>query len=294
MFRTELLRPVPALLTQRAVQSGDTVAFEDRLRAVDYRTLDARTARLAGHLVAAGLRPGDHVVSCLGNRVESIEATLAVTRAGGVGIPVSPNLDAGELRWLVEEHRPFAVFGTPVAAMEVRQSRWPQPPLLVVLPDDGATTAPIPARCAYFEDLASTEPTALPRDDYGIDDPAWVLYAARTAARPTGVSATQRSAVWSVLACFERMFSGGGLHLLPVPLSYSYAHILCLLGVTALGGNARLAGFVPDEILYRAGGPDYTLIAGVDAPAKVCLTAGLAGGPAELLRQAPLFNLLVP
>lgn len=292
MFRTQLLRPVPMLLTQRALHSGAEIAFEDRLRAVDYRTLEARTARMAGHLVAAGLRPGDRVVVCLGNRVESVETTIAVTRAGCVGIPVSPNLGDTELRWLIRQNRPAAVFATSLSEGLLHAHR-PRAPLTVVVPEDGSTTS-IPGWCAHFEDLASTEPTALPRDDYGIDDPAWILYSRRTGARPADVVATQRSSVWSVLSCFQRMFAGGGLHPLPVPLSFGYAHILCILGVIALGGSARLAGFLPDEVLDQAGGHDYTLLAGIHAPARVCLTAGLAGGPAELLRQAPLLNLLVP
>ncbi|WP_433762095.1 AMP-binding protein [Nocardia sp. CA-135398] len=290
MFRTRLLRPVPMLLTQRALQSGAAIAFEDRLRTVDYRTLEARTARMAGHLVAAGLRAGDCVVICLGNRVESIEATIAVTRAGCLGIPLSPNRGDDEFHWLIAQHRPSALFVTSLSEGPLRAQRTP---VTVVLPEDGSTTS-IPGWCKRFEDLASTEPTVLPRDDYGIDDPAWILYAARTAARPTSVVATQRSSIWSVLSCYQRMFAGDGLHPLPVPLSYSYAHILCILGVLALGGSARLAGFVPDEVLDQAGGPDYTLLAGLRPPARICLTTGLTGGPAELLRQTPLLNLLVP
>lgn len=290
MFRTQLLRPVPMLLTQRALQSGAAIAFEDRLRTVDYRTLEARTARMAGHLVAAGLRAGDCVVICLGNRVESVETTIAVTRAGCVGIPVSPNLGDDELHWLIEQNRPAALFVTSLSEGLLQAQR---APVTIVVPEDGSTTS-IPGWCTHFEELASIEPTALPRDDYGIDDPAWILYAPSTRARPTSVVATQRSSVWSVLSCYQRMFAGGGQHLLPVPLSYSYGHILCILGVIALGGSARLAGFVPDEVLDQAGGPDYTLLAGIRPPARVCLTAGLAGGAAELLRQAPLLNLFVP
>ncbi|MEV5839839.1 class I adenylate-forming enzyme family protein [Nocardia sp. NPDC052112] len=290
MFRTRLLRPVPMLLTQRALQSGPAIAFEDRLRTVDYRTLEARTARMAGHLVAAGLRAGDCVVIYLGNRVESVETTIAVTRAGCVGIPVSPNLGDDVLHWLIQQNRPAALFTTSRSEGALQAQR---APVTVVLPEDGSTTS-IPGWCLHFEELASTGPTALPRDDFGIDDPAWILYAPRPGAHPTGVVATQRSSVWPVLSCYQRMFAGGGLHLLPVPLSYSYAHILCILGVIALGGSARLAGFVPDEVLEQVGGPDYTLLAGVRPPGRVCLTAGLAGGPAELLRQAPLLNLLVP
>ncbi|WP_062984458.1 AMP-binding protein [Nocardia anaemiae] len=278
------------LLTQRALQSGAAIAFEDRLRAVDYRTLEARTARIAGHFVAAGLRTGDCVVICLGNRVESVETTIAVNRAGCLGIPVSPNHGDDELHRLIEQHQPSALFVTSLSEGLLRAQR---APVTVVLPEDGSTTS-IPGWCTRFEDLASTEPTALPRDDYGIDDPAWILYAAHTGARLTSLVATQRSSVWSVLSCYQRMFAGDGLHLLPVPLSYSYAHILCVLGVLALGGSARLAGFVPDEILDRAGGADYTLLAGVHPPARVCLTTGLTGGPAELLRRTPLLNLLVP
>jgi ansamitocin polyketide synthase A len=84
----DLIRPLPDLLAAHAVSRGDQVAFSDSRRAIGFAALERRTARLAGHLAHAGVRPGDRVVIFLANRVEAVECCLAVTRAAAVGVPL--------------------------------------------------------------------------------------------------------------------------------------------------------------------------------------------------------------
>ncbi|WP_067464487.1 AMP-binding protein [Nocardia amamiensis] len=285
MFRITLLRPVAALLTDRARRIGDRIAFQDRVRAVDYRALEVRTARIAGHLVDAGLRPGEPVVVWLDNRVEAVEATLAVTRAGGIAIPVRPTVADRQVCQLAVQHNAFAVF----AAHDRHQVfRWAPTRVIAVAEDATTSTDDPPSR---FDALVATNPLAPPRDDLGIDDPAWLLHGTGESAP---LLATQRSSVWSVLACFDRI---RGRRALPLALPYSYAHLMCILGVIALGGTARLATFSPDEILDAAGGRDYTLLTGIDPsversepPAvRVCLATGrpMDGPAGEIAGSRP-------
>lgn len=162
----------------------------------------------------------------------------------------------------------------------------------------------------------------MPRDDLGIDEPAWMLYTSGTTHRPKGVLSTQRAALWSVAACYTPIF---GLFpedrlLWPLPLFHSFGHSLAILGVTAVGASARITGeLLPPGGLLRelrtpraSLGGSYTVLAGVPAvyhqlvaaaaedtspvPAlRTCVVAGAPSTPAlrravEDLLEAPLLD----
>lgn len=222
MLRTQLLLPLPQLLASRAAQMGDAIAFRDTQRSISFRALCERTARLAGHLGDAGLRPGEQVPIPPGNRVETVETILGVARASGIGMLGAP-------AELPHRYR----------------------------------------RLANLEELARTPPRSPPRDDLGIDDPAWLV---RTGSNR--LIATQRSSLWSTVTCFDRLFSGTA-DPLPIPLPFGCAHLVCILGVLALGGTARLASHLDDD----GGTPGYALLERVgsrpsdsDPRPQVCLT----------------------
>ncbi|WSL20768.1 long-chain fatty acid--CoA ligase [Streptomyces sp. NBC_01283] len=89
MRRDELIRPVAELLKEHAERAPRRVAFADSSRRVTYAGLERRTRALAAHLTGTGLRRGDRVAICLGNRVEMVESCFAVLRAGMVGVPLN-------------------------------------------------------------------------------------------------------------------------------------------------------------------------------------------------------------
>jgi amino acid adenylation domain-containing protein len=55
-----------------------------------YRELDVRADRLARHLAAAGVRPGDVVGLCLEQSLDLVVALLAVLKAGAAYLPLDP------------------------------------------------------------------------------------------------------------------------------------------------------------------------------------------------------------
>ncbi len=78
----DCLRARPGTTAVIAVEGDD-------VRRVTFAELDDLSDRIAGGLVALGLRPGDRVVVKLAQSVEMAVAVLAVLRAGGVVVPVS-------------------------------------------------------------------------------------------------------------------------------------------------------------------------------------------------------------
>ncbi|MFE9921929.1 amino acid adenylation domain-containing protein [Streptomyces sp. NPDC005774] len=70
---------------------------------LDYARLDALAGGLAAALTRAGTAPGDAVGVCVGRGVWSVAAMLAVWRAGGVYVPLDPQLPEERLRYMCEE-----------------------------------------------------------------------------------------------------------------------------------------------------------------------------------------------
>src|SRR5690349_7387601 len=103
MLRTELIRPLSETLRAHADRYADKVAFSDARQSVTYGELELRTRRLAGHLAALRLQPGDRAAILMGNCVEAVESYLAITRASAVGVPLNPRLTADEIAYLLDD-----------------------------------------------------------------------------------------------------------------------------------------------------------------------------------------------
>ena len=75
-----------------------------------YAELDARANRLAHHLSASGVKPGDHVGMYLQNSIEYIEALIACLKARAVPININFRYVTDELRYLLDDADVAALF----------------------------------------------------------------------------------------------------------------------------------------------------------------------------------------
>ncbi|MEV4927504.1 SDR family NAD(P)-dependent oxidoreductase [Streptomyces roseoverticillatus] len=302
---------MPGLLREHAARAGGRTAFQDARREVTYRELEVRTARLAGHLVRLGVRRGERVALLLGNRVETAESLLAVLRAGAVGVLLDPGAADEELAHLLGDSGAVAVVTEDTLLPRLSRTAAGLP--LTVVAGTGAVPAAVPAGTHLFEQLARTDPGRSPRDDLGLDEPAWILYTSGTTGRSKGVVSSQRAGLWSVAAAYAPLWGLGPQDRLlwPLPVSHAYALSLCLLGAVAVGAGAYLldrGASVADALADGA----FTVLAGVPATyhllmeavregrrplpgLRLCVTAGAPCPPAlradvEEVLSAPLLD----
>ena len=101
-------------------------------------------ARLAGTLVDRGVRPGDVVMTVIGNRLEWVLALVACFRIGAVALPCTEQLRAADLRARMDAAEPAAVLCDRRNADTVRTAGFAG--TLLVVPDERLfAAAPAPA-----------------------------------------------------------------------------------------------------------------------------------------------------
>ncbi|WP_118082399.1 type I polyketide synthase [Streptomyces sp. CC0208] len=282
------VRPVAELLVENASRYGGKLAFADDRRSVNWAELELRTRRLAG---ALGVTRGARVAFCLDNSVELVEGLLATSRAAAVGVPLSPRGTHAELAALLADCDPDVLVVDRRQLARIASVVGERSPRLVVTGE-----GPVPEGVAHFDDLVADGRSPGPRDDLALDEPAWLLYTSGTSGTPRAAVASQRSALWSPVACYVPRLglSADDRLLWPLPLAHTYAHSLCVLGTTVAGGSARITAVREPAALVRLieefaptvlGGVPLTYQQLLDSglgevsSLRVCVTAGAPSAP---------------
>ncbi|WP_432010893.1 non-ribosomal peptide synthase/polyketide synthase [Streptomyces cucumeris] len=126
-----------------------------------YAGLERRANRLAHHLIARGVGPGEIVALVLPRSVEIVVAQLAVAKAGGAYLPVDPDYPAGRIDLMLRDAAP-----------------------LVTL--EGPDAVDVPGGPDHRPGGADR------RGPVGPDDAAYVIYTSGSTGTPKGVVVTHR------------------------------------------------------------------------------------------------------
>jgi amino acid adenylation domain-containing protein len=111
---------VPDLVARTAAARPDAIALVCGDTRLTYRELMARADRLAGALRTAGVTAGSPVGLCLPRGVAMGVAPLAVLRAGGVYVPLDPELPQARLGTVLADLGAELVLATPAVVERVR------------------------------------------------------------------------------------------------------------------------------------------------------------------------------
>ena len=157
-------RERPALLALGRDGSRREIAFGE---------VADRSARLAGRLVAEGVRKGDVVMTLVGNRPEWVYALVACWRIGAVALPCTEQLRPADLRKRIERAAPRLVVADERDAGAIEEAGWDGTLLLV--PD---------------ERLFEADPAPAP--DHDPLDPALIVFTSGTSGEPKPIRHGQR------------------------------------------------------------------------------------------------------
>ncbi len=113
-FRSTAAQTIPGVFFDQAARAGEREYlrfFRDGMwQGLSWRETAERATRVACGLIAAGLKPGDHVALLSENRVEWLYCDLAILAAGGVTVPIYPSLTARVSGYIAEDSKtPFAI-----------------------------------------------------------------------------------------------------------------------------------------------------------------------------------------
>ena len=172
--------------TVDAVADREVLVVGDERRT--YRQLEERANRLAHHLLAHGIGPGDHIGVYGFNSVEWIEAALAAYKVRAVPINVNYRYVEDELRYLFDNADLAAVVYDRSFAPRLANVRDSLPLLRhLIHVEDGSDTEVDPAlgSVAFEEAMAAGSPE---RDfEPRSADDRYVLYTGGTTGMPKGV-----------------------------------------------------------------------------------------------------------
>jgi amino acid adenylation domain-containing protein len=173
----------PELFEAQARATPEDIALVSRGAAMSFAELDEAANRLAHHLIGLGVGPERVVALALPRTAEMIVALLAVLKAGGVYLPVDPDLPVDRIAFVIRDAAPVLVVTTSGSA-GVRDALSGATGCLVV--DHPATAAALAA-------CPATDPTDAERiGPLRPGGSAYLIYTSGSTGRPKGVIVEHR------------------------------------------------------------------------------------------------------
>ncbi|MGY3108132.1 amino acid adenylation domain-containing protein [Bradyrhizobium sp. LM6.9] len=96
-------RCIHELFEAQVQKAPEAVAVVHENERLSYGELNARANRLAHHLIALGVGPGDSIATVLDRSVALVVAQLAILKAGGVYVPIDRGLPSARQEWLMAD-----------------------------------------------------------------------------------------------------------------------------------------------------------------------------------------------
>ncbi|PCG87623.1 hypothetical protein CIB93_02720 [Streptomyces sp. WZ.A104] len=253
------------LVADQIARTPDAVAVADGARTWTYRELDDAAGRVAARLLAGGLAPEDPVGVCAPKSFALAAAQLGVLRAGGVCVPLDPELPAFLLRLAVADAGLSTVLADAYSSSLFDHTQVRLTELDESAGEPGATdpTAPLPAVAPA--------------------DAAWVLRTSGVTGEPKAVLAEHRNLV-SRLRWAHRELPAGALEAVAqLSPPDSPGAVFELFAPLTRGGRA----VVPDGTRHTDSGPADTVYAAPSALAGL-LGEGRGTAPATVLAGGEL------
>ena len=219
-------------------------------RSWSYREIQAWSERIAAGLVAAGVRPGDHVGLLMCNYVEFVAVKFGIARAGAVAVPINFLNRREELGYVLHQSD---------AVLLVTMDRFRNLEYLQFLDElapgweqqSGGKAFPKLKRIVVFQ--TGDEPVragVTTLADFGADAGAWqpvshpgpasnsdIIYTSGTTGAPKGVMLTHDMMLRTAFgSAYGRAFEDARRILFSLPMYHVYGYVEGLLAALFVGG----------------------------------------------------------
>ena len=151
------------------------LARDGRREEINFGEVAARSARLAGALLARGVQRGDVVMTMIGNRPEWVYAMVACFRIGAVVLPSTEQLRPNDLRARFDKVEPRLVIADERNLATIDASGFPAEHVIAI-PDE-----------RLFDDHSPA-----PAADLAPEDPALITFTSGTSGEPKPILHGQR------------------------------------------------------------------------------------------------------
>ena len=206
---------------------------------LSFSAVNKKSEALAAYFQATGIKRGDRIVICLGNRTETVIAFWAILKAGAVVIPVGKELKSEKLTYILNDSEASVLITTESKFNEISREEISVSVLKTLLVGTEHTYGKEDPFFITFEDaLHKDQP---PLQDSGVIslDLASIIYTSGSTGQPKGVMLTHQN----MMAATYSLNTYLGYHeedrvLCSLPLSFDYGlyqMIMCIsTGATLL------------------------------------------------------------
>jgi len=237
-------RDLGVLSREQAARFGSHPALIGGGETIGYAELADRAARIAGFLIARGIRRGDRIGLLMNNRPEWVETFFGAAMAGAVVVAFSTWSKRDELAYLIADSGiRLLVTLDRFSGQDFAADLRTMPPLdIVVLGEAGDW---LPYRTMLDAAPAAAGEPAAPGDD------AIVIYTSGSSSRPKSVPLSHGGIIENGFAIGERQgYTEADRVLLPPPLFWSYGSANALSAAMTHGATLVLPPrFEPGEAL---------------------------------------------
>jgi fatty-acyl-CoA synthase len=237
---------VASWLVAHARERGAAPAVRDASRSLDYAALEARVARAASVLAAAGAGRGERVALLLGNRSATLEAVFAAARLGAIAVPLNTRLAPPEIAELLDDCRPALLLHEEslrgLADGACAAARRAAPARLAVGGAPDAWEAALAAAPPLAE-VAAVAP----------EDPMILMYTSGTTGMPKGALLPHRKTLYNCKNAGVFFGLGPADRVLTVvPLFHSFGLLILAVPTLWAGGEVVLQPRFDPSAVWRA------------------------------------------